>query len=73
MLFGLQLLKPNAKVDIFNLASKLPCVVGEICSVPRIAFHWNIIALAHHTIVLTNVNKRVYKITISEPKCFKGE
>jgi hypothetical protein len=69
----LQLLKPHAKVDIFNLVNKLPCVAGEICSVPRITFHGNMITLAQHIIVLTNVKKRVYEITISKPKCLKGE
>jgi hypothetical protein len=61
MLVGLQLLKPHAKVDIFNLANKPPCVAGEICNVPRITFHGNIIALAQHTIVSTNAKKRFTK------------
>jgi hypothetical protein len=38
--------------------SGLPCVVGEICGIPRMTFHGNIIAHGHYNVGVTMINRR---------------
>jgi hypothetical protein len=42
---------------MFNPTTRLPCVVGEICCVPGMAFHGNIIAPRHYIIAMINIKK----------------
>lgn len=41
-------------IDTF---SGLPCAIGEICGMPRMTFHGNIIALGHYTMAVTTIKR----------------
>ncbi len=63
--------KPCTKVNMLDIATKLPCAVGEICGVPRMTFHGNIIAPRHYTIVVINIKKGFMRLPFPNPDATK--
>jgi hypothetical protein len=52
---------------MLDLATKLPCVAGEICGVPGMIIHGNIIAPRHYTLVMINIKKRSMRLQFPNP------
>jgi hypothetical protein len=55
-------------IDTF---SGLPCAVGEICGVPRMKFHGNMIALGHYTMVVTTIKRGSTRLPFPNPNVTK--
>jgi hypothetical protein len=56
---------------MFDPTTRLPCAIGEICGVPRMTFHGNIIVLGHYTIVMINIKKRFMRFPFPNPDTTK--
>jgi len=50
------------KVDLFNLASKMPCAFGEVCGVAGMTFHGSPIALRNYIVAVTCVKKTLVRL-----------
>ncbi len=52
---------------MFDPTTRLPCAIGEICGVPGMIFHGNIIALGHYTIAMINILKGFVRLPFPNP------
>jgi hypothetical protein len=66
-----QILKVRTKVELLDLTSKILCVVGEICAMPRMTFHGGLIALGHYFVVVTRIKEGSMKLPIPTAEASK--
>lgn len=51
--------------------SRLPCVVCEICGMPGMTFHGNLIAPWHYTVAMTTIKKGSARLPFLNPDATK--
>ncbi len=56
-------LKPRMKVDLLEPFRRQPCVIGEICEMPRMTFHGKPITHGHYSMVVIIIKKGLVKLS----------
>jgi hypothetical protein len=62
-----QPLIPRTKVELLDLAAKIPCALGEVYDVPNMTFHGNSITDGHCIVVVIAIKKGFLKVPFSSP------
>jgi hypothetical protein len=56
---------------MFDHFTTLTCAIGEICGVPRMTFHGNIIAPRHYKVAIINIKKGYVRLPFPNPDATK--